>query len=373
MPETPSGDGELSTDIAGALVARLEAGAQLVDRGRFTLDYNKARDKLAERRLAELDRFVLLLVELAHLLPGCTGVRFEISAYWTQAQLGGVALTKAELHTIFDALFVDLSGLEPAEARRQQARQRLASAVDAALSLPGASVELHTHARDHSPIRWRLASDGSSVIEERPSPLPAPSLSFRLRRRRDAAGARAQRTLLSRDAIYARVPVELDGTPLDIGLRLVDVPEPSEVRGPDGRVVGLAGWSAARALATLIFVANGVVVERLTRARWRSGFVALVEADDLPRDVSLFKLRRNQAFDARLAAVEAVHDGLQAPLVANISYAQAERTNELNRAWVVAFSVLTLVYAMGTVFILSILDPVSVPSVALETGARADP
>jgi hypothetical protein len=110
------------------LIARLEADAEFVDAGAFTLEIGKAREKLAEYQLADPQRFVLMLVEAAHLLPGCTGISFEISDEITRADFEGVGLGADELRAMFDSLFVDVTDLDPHAAQRVRGHQRLALA-----------------------------------------------------------------------------------------------------------------------------------------------------------------------------------------------------------------------------------------------------
>lgn len=130
---------------------------------------------------------------------------------------------------------------------------------------------------------------------------------------------------------------------ISLGLRLLDVPAPVEIHDPGGRVIGIAGWSEARKGASIIFVANGVVVERIDEKRWRSSFVALVEADDLARDVSLSKLRRDDAFHAQVAAIQAVHDALPSNDQAESVHARAQRINAFGLGWIASFAFMTLV------------------------------
>ena len=122
---------------AGAMLARLEADAELVDVGRFTVDGNAARGKLARHQLADPNHFVLLLVEAAHLFPGCGGLDFELSDRQrrTTVRFHAVELPSTELRGCFDALFAAEADLEGEAAARLRGRRFLALALNAAMKL----------------------------------------------------------------------------------------------------------------------------------------------------------------------------------------------------------------------------------------------
>jgi hypothetical protein len=299
-----------ASEVATALVRRLEAGAELVDRGRFSLDFARARDKLAEYRQADPNAFVLHLVEAAHLLPGCREIAFTIDARRTRVRLAGARLSASELRSLFDAVFVDLGSLDSESARRELGRQRIALAVDAGSAYLETSVELRANSTDQREVVVRSDAAGLTIDEvaSEQSASPAISLVF-VRRRSDGSDRAEQRDLIRDRARYARLPVVVDGRRVDVETPLADVVEPVEVTSSEGTPLGRAGWSPARLEpATIVLVANGVIVEELPHFEWRDGFVALVDASDLHRDLSLAKLVRDEAFAARVAAVRAAHD-----------------------------------------------------------------
>jgi hypothetical protein len=119
-----------------------------------------------------------------------------------------------------------------------------------------------------------------------------------------------QRQLLHDKARYASRLLLVDDVRVDVGINDPSLVDAIELRGFDGRSIGRAGWSAARAkhpAAVIEFVANGVVVESLARNDLARGFIALVHAEDLERDLSQAKLVRDDAFARRVEAVRRAH------------------------------------------------------------------
>lgn len=300
-------------DVANALLVELEAGAHFVDAGNFTLDPRKAREKLAAHQLAEPDRFVLLLVEAAHLLRGCTGVAFTIGSRSTKAVFEGVELRGDELHGCFDALFIDVGGLDPERARQIRGRQRLALALNTAIGLPNARVEMISEIAGEGSVRAVFDSDGRVHLHEHPSTSASSALAVEVHQ---AIRGQVQRSLLRSDARYATVPVQLDGVRIDGG-PAADLVTPVEIRDAAGQVVGRAGWcaiEARRESGSVVFVANGVIVEGFSEPKLPPGLVALLDADDLQRDISQAKLRDDAARQQRIDAVAKLGEALTPPV-----------------------------------------------------------
>lgn len=319
MADTRDSPAEVVTD----LVRQLEAEARLIDGGGFTLDIAAMRRELAEFRVASPHAFVLLLVEAAHLLRGCSEIEFSSAARRTCVRLVGASLSAAELSSLFEVLFVDSTSRDSA-ARHELGRQRLALAIDAAVVQPGVQVELHAVSTDQRELVVSFDRDGQTVRDTPSPPGAAASLTLDVRRRRGRrAAVREQRALLEAHARYADRPVIVDGERLNLATALQDVVEPVEIRSATGQPIGRAGCSPARlqGTATIILIANGVVIEVLHELRWQPNFVALVDVGDLRRDLSLTKLVRDEAFAARIDAVRAVHDALADNSEIEVSYA----------------------------------------------------
>jgi hypothetical protein len=299
-------------DVANALVAQLESEAAFVDAGSFTLDPRKAREKLAAHQLAEPERYVLLLVEAAHLLPNCMDVAFTISRGFTRVVFGGVELRGDELQSCFDALFIDVAGLEPERARRIRGRQRLALALNSALGLRNARVEMVSSIAGDAFVHVildagaRVQTHTESAISRTSKLVVDVYAATRRRKLRD---------LLRRDARHATLPVYLDRVRIDEDPAAALV-APVDLRDAKGQIVGRAGWCAAQARqpsGSVELVDNGIVVESYAEPELPSGMLVLLDADDLQRDISYAKLQRDEAFSQRVAVVATSCDALSQP------------------------------------------------------------
>jgi hypothetical protein len=305
---TPAGD------VAIALVAQLEAEADFVDAGSFTLDPRKAREKLAAYQLAEPERFVLLLVEAAHLLPNCTGVAFTIDSNTTKVIFHGVELHRDELHGCFDAMFIDVTGLDPEQAREVRGRQRLALALNTALGVSDGHVELTSMSAGQGSVHAVFDREGRVQTREQPDTSLTSALIVDVHPK---VVLDRQQDLLRRNARYATIPVHVNVTRVDVGPS-ADLLTPVEIRDAAGQVVGRLGWCAAQARrgsGVIAFMANGVIIEaENTQEELPVGSLALVDADDLPRDLSHAKLQRDAAFQQRVVAVVAACETLSQPV-----------------------------------------------------------
>jgi hypothetical protein len=306
-------DSTPASDVAIDLVAQLEAEAAFVEAGSFTLDASKAREKLAAYQLTEPERFVLLLVEAAHLLPNCTGVAFTIDSSSTKVVFHGAELPGEELHGCFDAMFIDVAGLEPEQARAIRGRQRLALALNTALSLSDGNVEMTSMSAGGGSVHAVFDRDGRVQTHEQPGTSLTSALVVEVRSRqlRDT-----QRELLLRDARYATIPVRVDDNSVAADPS-ADILTPVEIRNAAGQVVGRLGWCAAQARREsggIALVANGVVVETHHAPELPIGSLALVDAGELQRDISQAKFQRDEAFRQRVEAVAASCDALSQPV-----------------------------------------------------------
>jgi hypothetical protein len=336
-------DSTPASDVAIALVAQLESEADFVDAGSFTLDARKAREKLAAYQLAEPERFVLLLVEAAHLLPSCTGIAFTFDGDSTKAVFHGVEL--ASLDNCFDAMFIDVASLDPEHAREVRGRQRLALALNTALGLSDSRVEMTSMSAGRGSVHAMFDRDGSVQTHDDPGTCLTSALVVNVHSKllRDT-----QEQLLRSDARHASIPVHVNGTRIDVG-PLADLLTPVEVRDAAGRDVGRLGWSAVqarRASGGIKFVANGVVVEfEHTQEELPAGSLALVDAGDLQRDISQAKLQRDEGFVQRVEAVVAACVALSQP-VPTLGPKPTETQEAENGGMLLACSVVVIVFSL---------------------------
>ena len=298
------------SETSNALVERLTAGTELVAEGGFHLDLEAAQAKLADYRLADPESFVLLLVEVAHLLPGCSRLSFEQGFMNLKITWQGVALDDATLRELVEARNVALgprAADDPVARARQQALQALSVALLSLESLGHQGAYLSSSAALE---QIQFTASAASRFGPRGDDLDHPQLRLfvvapltKIPFMDSRRVAKHRADLLRARARYASTPVEIDGEQISEGFRLRELGEPLVVRDADRHVIGVIGLSPARPRATLLLVANGVLLEKVTDAELPPHFVALVQASDLPRDLSLTKLLRGDAYARRIQQI----------------------------------------------------------------------
>ena len=307
MPTDSHPAPEGKDDPAGAMLARLEADAELVDVGRFTVDGTAARGKLARYLLANTNHFVLLLVEAGHLFPDCSGLDFELSDWRrrTTVRFHDVELPSTELHACFDALFAAEADLEGEAAARLRGRRFLALALNAAMTLGVVVLGSGT--------TWLRVDERGMTPCRAPRGMPAAPGAMTILRLDDryADDTKARRRLLRQRARFSRIPLRVDGKAIDHGLHPNWLLDARDVVDPRGRVIGRSGWIPDHdEPGRILFIVNGVALETheddevLAR-----GSLTLIEASDLRRDLSLNRLRRGKIRARRLEIARAVQLG----------------------------------------------------------------
>ncbi|HWB78130.1 MAG TPA: hypothetical protein VG755_24365, partial [Nannocystaceae bacterium] len=111
-----------------ALLARLRDGTQHTASGTFTLDRERAREKMRQFQLADPHRWIVLLVRAA-LLRGATRVRVSIDASAVIVELDGPPLSRSDFEELYASMFAS------SRAPEIQARRDLALAFNAAMAL----------------------------------------------------------------------------------------------------------------------------------------------------------------------------------------------------------------------------------------------
>jgi hypothetical protein len=329
----------LAAGVAEALIASLAAAGEDAGAGTFRLDARQARTKLADYQLAEPAALVLLLVEAAHLLRGCVGVRFELSPRVTRAWFAGVVATADELRGWFDPVFLARAPLDSPDARHLHGRQRLALALNAALGLAGARIRV-VSSTDEGALVANLDPDGEVRLAHEPHDHDgerASELRIELQHERLPGTA----ALLDERARWASLAIHRDGVqinPTAITDALIDAVEIHAVeiqaveiqavenqavenqavenQAEQGRVLGHVGWSGLRyrvGRGCALLLAHGVVVEVIELDGLPRGCVAALDASDLDRDLSQGRVLRDSRYLARVEAVRRAAAQLSGP------------------------------------------------------------
>jgi hypothetical protein len=313
---------ELLTELAAA--GRVEA------HGGFTIDSEKAREKLRHYQLADPHRYVLLLVEAAVLL-GASKLEFEIDSDDVHLRFGGAVLEHVQLENIYASLFAQaeqLASLPPKQLLHLRGLQQLAFALNSAMALNprfarvlsigpdgrGSALELHPSAPDELQ-RVEEQTPGNHIhVKDR----------FRIglvvEFLRKLDGRIAEAVLLREHCRWSRTPVFINGEWIS---GLIEFPEDAwsvvDVVD-DGHVVGRAtlGLHTSEVEGrtelerpSVQLLCNGVSIENFSlEGRAVMGFGAIVDSWRLSKDVSLTKLVQDAELEAVLARVRVAQDQL---------------------------------------------------------------
>ena len=117
------------------LLSKLAEVGSVEARGGFTIDPEKAREKLRQYQLAEPQRYVLLLVEAAF-SAGAASLEFEVDSDDLIARFGGEVFSYEQLENIYGSLFRgSATELREEDIGRLRGLQQLAYALNSAMAL----------------------------------------------------------------------------------------------------------------------------------------------------------------------------------------------------------------------------------------------
>jgi hypothetical protein len=319
-----SGEAE-PTNVASRLIASLEAEAQIVDHGAFTIDQAKAREKLRDYQLVNVHGWTLLVVELATLL-GAKAVYFDYTTpTTTKIHFRAPPLSGEQLADPFAGVFASFEGeLAAGERAARRASQKLAIAVHALVGR-AQRIELESldaHGRG-TRARWSGDEQGRFALEpvERDAELAGNHLRVEFG---ETSHVERERELLRTACRRAHVLVMAGSEKLSFGWKsdfelpggdddedaAPSVAATTPIRDADFRMIGLAAQLPTREPARLRIQTNGVLAEVLELEGLRKGFSALVDLD-LARDLSQSQVLRDAGFERMLALVRATHDAMR--------------------------------------------------------------
>ena len=217
-----------------ALIQDLRSGGELDAQGGFTLDPQKAREKLRQFQLADPRSYVLLLVSAA-VLSGATRVDFRIDADDLYVRFDGV-FTAADM----DALYTSLFGSKDDPSARP--RQELALALNAAMALEPAFARIESADTSGVGVRSTIRPDLPDEIDTEVQglgPGTVVHIKDRFRTRNIVRFVQRFRGRID-EAVYLRercrfssVPITLDGRAISEGLHVPDALAKVEVAVPD--------------------------------------------------------------------------------------------------------------------------------------------
>lgn len=308
------------------LLAQLRGEGEVEARGRFSIDTERAREKLRQYQLADPHRYVLLLVESA-VQSGAERIEFELDSDDVHMRFRGRAYDPQALQDIYGALFLDPADLDAGERAGLRAVQLLAYALNSAMALNPRWVRVVSVDDHGNGARLELRGDEDDV-EAIVGGEPGTHIHVRDRFRpglvveffRRLGNTLAEGVLLRAHCMHASVPILIGGEPISETIRpprRVSQPEHEWRHAPvleGGLTIGWGWLSDAEAEtgvpATADVCSNGVLVETLELREAIPGFVARVDSRALRKDVSQSQLLRDAGFDALVSALMACHDQL---------------------------------------------------------------
>ncbi len=319
-------------DVAGSLLAELQAGGQLIDAGEFSIDGDQARKKLREFLFADPHAWVTLLIEAA-VLGGAKVVSVDLEAGDIRVDLGPIVLAAGELEHLFVAGLGHSASpsnrsAEPGRERNhRRVLQKLALACNAALRLDPRLVEITASDGRGGGHRLCLAPNDEhgrfERIDEAPNHLVVRVERGELARLSPQEPRECE--LIRQNCVYSSVPIQLNGRRVSKGMEfalhvelspdeLSFTPRARQVTPIelDGRRIGCAGMRySGKSPAEVTISTNGVLAERFVLGDAERpaapDFGAIVDVD-LGKDLGHNKLLRGPEFDRVMAAIWAVHD-----------------------------------------------------------------
>lgn len=289
---------------ADDLIAALCAGGRVDSHGGFTLDREKAREKLRTFQVAEPHRYVQNLVALA-VLRGAPAIAITCDSDDLWARFAGEPLTAQDFEDLYSSAVAAAAG--PAE----RARQQLAVGINAALALdprhvhvtsgpPGERVRLTVRPGMNDEIEKVREAGAGTVIHVKQRLRPRLVGRFV---RRVSGGALPEVAALRERCQYAEIEVTLNGARVSRGLDLSDLGVTH---------VHLLAASPTRACVAglrpeilpegeLRVVRHGVWISTLTHVHWPRGTIAVLRDDDLITDLSSAEVVRGGRLDEALS------------------------------------------------------------------------
>lgn len=309
------------------LIKELSASSGDAVDGTFTLDRDRAREKMRLFQLPDPRSYVAELVAAAS-LAGARRVRFDIDADDMRLRFDGAPFAVEDFDHLWGSL---LSSSSDASARRA-----LALGLNAAMALspawvrvesgpgdgPGAFLEMRPGQEDHFGELDKSPGETRIHVKHRLRP------GLVVRFVRNVTGTLPEEQFLRQRCRYSTVEVDLEGTRLSRGLTLsadeaviaVDLDKPDE--GLRGQVGFAPDGSAAQQIARLELVRDSLWFTTEEREALLPGLVAVVEGDRLRKNVSQTDVVRDERFMAMFIAVE------RSQLRALTAYARWCRDNE---------------------------------------------
>ncbi|MDY0000805.1 MAG: hypothetical protein RBU30_05885 [Polyangia bacterium] len=285
------------------LIAQLDEAGLERETGGFTLDRDKAREKMRQFQLADPHRYVLELVQAA-VRKGATGIRFDVDADDMRMRFDGRPFTLEDFEHLYNTL---LGRVELAEA---EAVRQLALGLNAAMALNprwirvwsgnggvGAHLEMKPGQEDRFEEAKGMA-DGT-LIHVKGRFRPGLAVTFF----QNLKGALPEEALLRERCGYSMVQIDLEGKILSRGLGLPGLV--GQVPFEDGEVSGTLGWAPNDPKdATIHLVKDGVWISTHMKKGEAKCLVAVLDCPGFRKDVSQLDVVMDDTYKAAMSSLK---------------------------------------------------------------------
>jgi hypothetical protein len=306
---------------ADELIAGLQTDAEFDSEGGFSLDREKARQKMRQFQLADPHRYVLLLVEAA-VLRGAKHIEFQIDADDMHMRFDA-ALDWEDLDELYSSLFVDRSSVGI------RARRELALACNAAMALNPRFIRIESW-QPGSPItgvRALLRPDERDEIERVPKAdegVKAPSTHIHVKDRfrpgllvrflHSLGDALPEAELIRERCAMASTAIAIEGNRVSRGLPRDELAMVEfEAEGLRG-VAGLHRTQRGR--SAVVLLSNGVEIATTELGESVPGLWFWVDSSQFRKDVSQADIvRSDENYEAMLHAIAKARDRVLGRLV----------------------------------------------------------
>ncbi|WP_146661831.1 hypothetical protein, partial [Enhygromyxa salina] len=333
-----------------SLVEQLMSEGQLEAKGGFTIDPEKAREKLRQYQLADPHCYVLLLVEAAS-TSGARQLEFEIDSDDLHLRFEGAVFSYEQLENIYGSLFASAEATDLVEElQRLRGLQQLAFALNSAMALNPKFARVVSVAADGTGTALELRPDQPDEVSRVTGQPPGNWIHVKDRFRpgliveffRSLGDTLAEVTLLRERCRWSRIPVFVNGK---------QISGPMEFAGESWTQVDVVdeGVTIGRAALGLLadpgqdtfnepgasLLSNGVFMERRTvNFRAVPGFDAIVDSPRFGKDVSQTKLLHDPGYLAVIDAIILAQDQMILRLAERrVAGAAPEWADETLRAW----------------------------------------
>ena len=291
-----------------SLADSLLQGSEVADRGGFTVDAVKAKEKLERFRLADPLLYIVELMQAA-VLGGANDIKVSVDADDVEVRFtGGRRLERDDLENLESTILVRKPGTHPAT-------QQLALAISAAQGLHPRFIRLSAggHRLEMRGEERSLVEDSTTGNAPKHGPHPvhfhlkeAPRLGHVVDFLRGVAGRTREANILKERCAYAHITIEVNGKVISGQ----PGPSPLAVDVVRGQVRVRVGFlTDVSAPSRLILLRAGAVQEETlwlkeSKADIPSGLFAIVDGGALDRDASFVRFIRDDAFARVVAAAD---------------------------------------------------------------------